>query len=113
MNKHFKIGGRIKCSVLPNKAKEGPFKQVVRLSALGEVKKSKPVRGDIIVARINRNIKQTRAPALMLEFPGGHIGRCDITELQEVDEWENMPLGRATADGVEVDEDEDDQDNPR
>ena len=113
MNKHFKIGGRIKCSVLPNKAKEGPFKQVVRLSALGEVKKSKPVRGDIILARINRNIKQTRAPALMLEFPGGHIGRCDITELQEVDEWENMPLGRATADGVEVDEDEDDQDNPR
>jgi hypothetical protein len=113
MNKHFMIGGRIKCTVLPNQRKEGKFKQVIRLSALENTKTSKLTRGDIIVGRINRSIKQTRAPAVMLEFPEGRIGRCDITELEEVDDWENMPLGRAKSDGDEVENDEDDQDGQR
>jgi len=113
MNKYFMIGGRIKCTVLPNQRKEGAYKQVVQLSALGDTTKPKPARGDIIVGRVNRNIKQTRAPALMLEFPGGRIGRCDITELEEVDDWENMPLGRAKSDGDKVEDDEDDHDGQR
>jgi hypothetical protein len=30
----------------------------------------------------------------MLELRGGFSGRCCITELDEPDEWVNMPLGR-------------------
>ena len=33
----------------------------------------------------------------MLELRGGFKARCDITELNEMDEWENMPLGRLDA----------------
>jgi hypothetical protein len=54
----------------------------------------KPIRGDLIVGRINRKIHPQRAPALMLDLRGGFVGRCCITELDEVDDWENMPLGR-------------------
>jgi ribosomal protein S1 len=54
----------------------------------------KPIRGDLIVGRINRKIHPQRAPALMLDLRGGFVGRCCITELDEVDDWVNMPLGR-------------------
>jgi ribosomal protein S1 len=54
----------------------------------------KPVRGDLVVGRINRKMMQQRAPALMLDLRGGFVGRCCITELEEVDDWGNMPLGR-------------------
>lgn len=106
MNKHFKIGGRIKCSVLPDQTKKGKFKQVVRLSALASEAQTKVVRGTTIVGRVNRNIQGTRAPSLMVEFRGGNIGRCDITELEEPDDWENMPLGRAS---TPLNEDEKDE----
>jgi hypothetical protein len=59
------------------------------------LKTKKPVRGDLIVGRINRKSHEHRAPALMLELRGGYKGRCCITELQEMDDWTNMPLGRA------------------
>jgi len=55
---------------------------------------TKPLRGDLIVGRVNRKTHGERAPALMLDIRGGFIGRCCITELEEVDEWVNMPLGR-------------------
>ena len=42
-------------------------------------------------------MKPQHAPALMLELRGGYEARCDITELDEMDEWENMPLGRLDA----------------
>jgi hypothetical protein len=35
----------------------------------------------------------------MVELRGGYVGRCCITELDEVDEWENMPLGRMPESG--------------
>jgi hypothetical protein len=114
MNKRFKIGGRIKCTVLPNQAtQKGKFKQVVRLSALSGKAVSKPIRGDNIIGRVNRKTHQVRAPSLMVEFPGGHIGRCDITELEEPDDWENMPLGRAAShpEKAEAGDDDDDDDD--
>lgn len=96
MSRYFRVGGRIKCTVLPNQATDGPFKKIVRLSALDSDKKTKPARGDIMIGRVNRNIKQTNAPSLMIELSEGYIGRCDITELEEVDDWENMPLGKVS-----------------
>lgn len=110
MQKHFKIGGRINCSVVPNQAKNGPFKQVVRLSALEETKSSKPSRGVILIGRVNRNLTQVNAPSLMVQFPDGSLGRCDITELEEVDDWENMPLGRKDFQRKSKKEDEDSDD---
>jgi hypothetical protein len=101
MTRYFRIGGRIKCTVLPNQVKEGPFKKIVRLTALDTDKYAKPSRGDILIGRVNRNIKQTNAPSLMIELPGGYVGRCDITELEEVDDWENMPLGKVSNEEVE------------
>jgi ribosomal protein S1 len=60
----------------------------------GSKKLSKPSRGDLIVGRVNRSMQQVMAPSLMLDLRGGYVGRCCITELEEVDEWVNMPLGR-------------------
>jgi hypothetical protein len=31
---------------------------------------------------------------LMLSLRGGYMGRCCITELTDVDDWVNMPLGK-------------------
>jgi hypothetical protein len=107
MTKYFRIGGRIKCIVLPDQSKEGPFQQIVRLSTLDLDKSVKPSRGDLIVGRVNRNIKQANAPALMLEFAGGVIGRCDLTELEELDDWENMPLGKETNNARDDEDNED------
>lgn len=96
MARHYKIGGRIKCCVVVDKSDKGQFKQVVRLSALNltKMKKEKVVRNDVIIGRINGAVKQQRAPALMLELCGGMLARCDITELDEVGDWSNLPLGR-------------------
>jgi ribosomal protein S1 len=58
------------------------------------VKFPKPTRGDLIIGRINKILPQSHAPSLMLGLRGGFVGRCCITELDEPDEWENMPLGR-------------------
>jgi ribosomal protein S1 len=54
---------------------------------------SRPSEGDVAIGRINRSLPQIQAPSLMLELRGGFVGRCCITELDEPDEWANMPLG--------------------
>ena len=33
-------------------------------------------------------------PSLMLTLRGNFVGRCCVTELADVDDWENMPLGK-------------------
>lgn len=58
------------------------------------VKQSKPTRSDLVIGRINLKLPNALAPSLMLDLRCGFVGRCCITELEEVDEWENMPLGR-------------------
>ena len=72
MNKHYKIGGRIECKVIQNKAVKGHFKQIARLSVLAcsdsSPAKTRPSCGDIVIGRVNRNIKQVREPALMIDF---------------------------------------------
>jgi len=103
LEKYFKIGGRISCRVVDNKGENSQFKHDgVRLSVLGadqnmsqKEKSKKPVRGDLVLGRVNRFIKEHHAPALMIQLPGGYLGRCDITELEEPDDWDNMPLGRS------------------
>jgi ribosomal protein S1 len=57
-------------------------------------KQPKPSRGDMVIGRINLKLPNALAPSLMMDLRGGFVGRCCITELEEVDEWENMPLGR-------------------
>jgi rRNA biogenesis protein RRP5 len=103
MSKYFKIGGKIICTVIDHKGDQEQFKNVVRLSARPSnpnlIKRTKkPTRGDIIVGRVNRIMKQLRPPSLMLELPDGYLGHCDVTEIDEVDEWSNMPLGRQSHD---------------
>ncbi len=105
LKKYFKVGGRVSCCVAEadNKSDNSRFKHDgVRLSVLGieknipqKEKFKKPVRGDLVLGRVNRFIKEHHAPALMIQLPGGYLGRCDITELEEPDDWDNMPLGRS------------------
>jgi hypothetical protein len=64
------------------------------LACDGDSKVAKPARGDLIIGRIHRGLKQALSPSLMLALRGGFVGRCCITELEENDEWENMPIGR-------------------
>ncbi len=122
LRKFFKVGGQLTCRVIEDKSNSGQFKHGIRLSLLsvnqekaGITRFKKPTQGDLIVGRVNRFMKEQRAPALMVELQGGFLGRCDITELEEVDDWENMPLGRFEGDekqgpSDEVDGDEDEND---
>lgn len=104
MGKYFKNGARINCRII-NNAERGQFKKIVRLSVLQystDVESPlkpylKPKRSALVVGRVNRVAKEQRAPSLMIELPGGHLARCDITELEEQDEWGNMPLGRGVS----------------
>ncbi|KAG7347708.1 30S ribosomal protein S1 [Nitzschia inconspicua] len=78
--------------------KEGVDHNSLFLSVLEcETKASKissiPSEGDLVIGRINRSLPQIHAPSLMVELRGGFVGRCCITELDEPDEWSNMPLG--------------------
>lgn len=118
---HYPVGGRLDCCVM-NKAawkkkqnwgirvpklktdeesknvkdnSDIPFLSV--LLAQGDAssaKIKKPERGQLIIGRVNRSMRLYRAPSLMLDLRGGYHGRCCITELEESDEWVNMPLGR-------------------
>jgi hypothetical protein len=56
----------------------------------------KPMRNDLIIGRINKQLPQYMGPALMLTLRGGFLARCCITELAECDDWENMPLGNSS-----------------
>ena len=55
---------------------------------------SKPGRGDLVIGKYNKALRSTNAPSMMVSLRGGYLGRCCITELEEIDDWENMPLGR-------------------
>lgn len=55
----------------------------------------KPVDSSLIIGRVNKSLPSIHAPSLMLDLRGGYVGRCCITELDEPDEWVNMPLGRS------------------
>lgn len=100
MGKYFKIGGRIECVAIEDKNGKRLADKIIRLSVMAvtnaSVSENKPSlkKGDRIIGQVNRNLKQMNAPALMINLGEGHVGRCDITELADVDEWSNMPLGR-------------------
>jgi hypothetical protein len=121
LSAYYPLGARVECCVMEkdqwvknthrgSKASDGHDEQdsnkvkkhegdIIFLSLLRvhedeSSKVVKPVRGDLIVGRINRKMQQQRSPALMLDLRGGFMGRCCITELEEVDDWCNMPLGR-------------------
>ncbi len=91
------LGAVIECIVIKLQAKHASEDPFLFLSVLacesGSTKISKPMGGDIVVGRINKSLDQVLAPSLMLDLRQG-IGRCCITELDEPDEWENMPLGQ-------------------
>jgi hypothetical protein len=103
LSNYFKIGGRVDAWVISNKLESSDQeKDVIRLSLRGSSGNSdmslpcKPSRGDLTVGRINRLAFVQRPPALMLELPGGYIGRVDVTELDDIEKWANMPLGRSS-----------------
>ena len=104
LKQYYKIGGVLNCTLMEKRGRKSNKKkaeQVIYASALqfqGSTNQTgKPTAGDLVIGRINRNIKPQHAPALMLELRGEFEARCDITELNEMDEWENMPLGRLDA----------------
>lgn len=70
-----------------------PFLSVL-LAQRDASKIEKPEKGQLVVGRINRSTRLYRAPSLMIDLRGGYHGRCCITELEEADEWVNMPIGR-------------------
>ena len=115
MGGYFPRGSRVECTTMDkagwdskrskyihsgNRKSRNAKTDVVFLSLVGAAAKSagaKPSRGDLLVGHINRSLPVLNPPALMLDLRGGYIGRCCITELEEPDDWTNMPLGRETA----------------
>jgi len=62
-------------------------------------KPTKPQRGDVVVGRISTKSRMIGPPSLMLNLRGNVAGRCCITELADVDSWDNMPLGNSSVKG--------------
>lgn len=67
---------------------------LLALNGSGSLEIQKQKRGELIAGRINNAMRLYRPPSLMLELRGGFRGRCCITEIDEPDDWVNMPLGR-------------------
>lgn len=92
------LGALIECRVVKVQVKGGSNDPFLLLSVLTCDSKStqipKPGAGDLVIGRINKGIKPVLAPSLMVNLRGG-VGRCCITELDEPDEWVNMPLGQS------------------
>jgi len=100
LKRYYKIGGRIKCIIIKNQhCNSNVERGVLQLSALpcNKGNRDKPLKGSIVIGRVNRVVMQRNLPALMLNLPGGYLGRCDITELDDVENWSNFPLGRDNA----------------
>lgn len=57
-------------------------------------KPTKPRQGDLVVGRINAKARMIAPPSLMLNLRGNFVGRCCVTELADVGDWDNMPLGK-------------------
>lgn len=128
MAKHFHLGSSLECTVLDkgqwvknrSRTRDRNYvrrdymaSNVVFLSLLcksaGDADSTacKPVHGDLLVGRINRSLETFHPPALMMELRGGYVGRCCITELEEVDDWVNMPLGQDSEEETAVVSDDD------
>ena len=91
------LGAAIECIVIKLQAKRASEDPFLLLSVLtcesNSPKIPKPLGGDLVIGRINKSLDSIFAPSLMMDLRQG-IGRCCITELDEPDEWENMPLGQ-------------------
>lgn len=114
LQKHFPLGASLDCVVMDklawektrfkyqrsraSKHAENSNRVIPFLSVLACAKNNtpsiKPLRGDLVVGRIDRKLATANPPDLMLDLRGGFVGRCCITELDEVDDWTNFPLGR-------------------
>jgi len=114
LSSHISIGSKIQCTVMDQKQwnenrannsnqnkKTAATSKLLLFSILAEdddSEVSKPTRGDLIVGRVQRSLKQAQSPALMVALRSGFVGRCCITELDENDDWSNMPIGRIQED---------------
>lgn len=120
LQKYFKVGDRLDCIVMNKKKWQKHRGWGLRIPKLNTEERSKASkvndtlilswllslngsdttgilkqkRGELIAGRINNSMRLYRPPSLMLELRGGFRGRCCITELDEPDDWVNMPLGR-------------------
>jgi hypothetical protein len=103
---YFPIGSRLHCVV--SKVHKGE-KQSSNLSEMFQfsvlrlheesIGNDFPSPGDLIVGVVDRSTSQLiHPPELLLRLRKGRIGRCCITELEEMDEWKNFPLGRPIVD---------------
>jgi hypothetical protein len=95
--------------------KEKTRRHSLMLSVLGRDSEPSPLgrprKGELAIGMINSHIPQIHAPSLMLETRGGHVVRADITELEEPDEWRNMPLRSNTGNKAQNDKSTEDDDD--
>lgn len=112
LSSHFIVGSRISVCVVDKKSTLNVPKihrmqdqhgdHVIELSILlagsgDAINPSKPKRGDMIVGCISKKRHMQGPPSLMISLRGGFVGRCCITELADVEEWINMPLGKTSS----------------
>ena len=112
LSSHIPLGTVIECIVIKLQSKRSSEDPFLLLSVLacesGSAKIPKSKVGDIVVGRVNKSIDPVLAPSLMLDLRHG-VGRCCITELDEPDDWENMPLGQKKKEEDEATDDEDEE----
>ena len=89
-------GSRVSCTVVDVRSGSGRVLLTTKDHHI-----STPKRGDTVLGRINRKAKGRSDTSVLVELAGGYTGHCCITELQDHEEWTNLPL---TESGFEEEE---------
>ncbi|GMH49278.1 hypothetical protein TrVE_jg1364 [Triparma verrucosa] len=95
LQKHFQVGEMIKVRVVlmeENKINLTTFKK--------NDKNRKLTVGGTVNVRVNRNLKEYDAPSLMVEIRDGKVGRIGLEELNDEEDWTNMPLAKGYKNGL-------------
>jgi len=118
LNSYFPIGCSVTCRVLgvvgrgSARTQEAldlsilqPLEDQNRSSSKNRKRRNnRPNAGDLVLGTIDRTHRSISSPSLMIRLRGGYVGRCDITELDDRNDWANMPLGQCNDDKNEVKE---------
>ncbi len=99
LKSHYPTGSRIETKVTKLKADKLELSVIKLTDGSGKGKRVLPKKGSIVAGKINRRKEAVNGPALTIDLRDGYTGRVDITELDDEDDWENLPLGRWKKEG--------------
>lgn len=83
-------GSRVTCTIINVRSGKG---RVLLTTKDHDI--AAPQRGDTVLGQINRKAKGRDETYILVEVAGGYTGHCCITELNDREEWTNLPLANS------------------